>query len=98
MSEHIVSRKVYFLIFGALMVLTVLTVIVANFDLKQFNAIVALSIAVLKALLVVLYFMHVRYSSRLIWVFVAAGFIWLIIMIALTFSDYMTRGWSEFAR
>ena len=59
------------------MVGTALTVWVANYDLKQWNAIVALSIAVIKATLVVLYFMHVRYSSKLTWVFVVAGLVWL---------------------
>ena len=62
MSEHIVSRKLYFTIFIALMVLTALTVWVANYDLRRWNAVVALTIAVTKGLLVVLYFMHVRYS------------------------------------
>jgi cytochrome c oxidase subunit 4 len=93
MSEHVVSRKVYFVIFGALMVGTALTVWIANYDLGRWNAIVALSIAVFKATLVVLYFMHVRYSSKLTWVFVGAGIIWLIILFAFTLSDYMTRGW-----
>src|SRR5215813_2307670 len=93
MSEHVVSRKIYFAIFGALLVLTGLTVWVANFDLGRWNAIVALSIAVLKATLVVLYFMHVRYSSKLTWVFVCAGIFWLIILFAFTLSDYLTRGW-----
>jgi cytochrome c oxidase subunit 4 len=93
MSEHVVPKKIYFLIFGALMMLTVLTVFVATFDLGRFNAIVALSIAVFKALLVVLYFMHVRYSSRLTWAFVGAGFFWLAIMFALTLSDYFSRTW-----
>jgi cytochrome c oxidase subunit 4 len=93
MSEHVVSRKIYFTIFTALMILTALTVWVANFDLGKWNAVVALTIAVIKALLVVLYFMHVRYSSRLTMAFVAAGFVWLIIMIALTLSDYVTRPW-----
>jgi cytochrome c oxidase subunit IV len=98
MSEHVVSRKIYFLIFGALMVLTGVTVWVANFNLPgPLNAIVALSIAVLKATLVVLYFMHVRYSSKLTWVFVAAGIIWLIILFAFTLSDYLTRGWVPIA-
>ena len=63
------------------MVLTAVTVWVANLDLGRWNAIVALSIAVLKATLVVLYFMHVRYSSRLTWIFVGAGFFWLGILI-----------------
>ena len=57
------------------------------------NAIVALTIAVVKATLVILYFMHLRYSSRLTQVVVAAGVCWLIIMIALTLSDYLTRHW-----
>jgi cytochrome c oxidase subunit 4 len=98
MSEHIVSRKTYFTIFIALMILTGLTVWVATFDLGRMNAVVALTIAVIKALLVVLYFMHVRYSSRLTMVFVAAGFVWLIIMVGLTMSDYLTRPWSPATR
>jgi cytochrome c oxidase subunit 4 len=93
MSEHIVSRKIYFLIFSALMVMTVVTVWAARFDVGRWNAIVALTIAVIKATLVVLYFMHVRYSSKLTWVFVCAGFIWLFILFAFTLSDYLTRGW-----
>lgn len=94
MSEHIVSRKVYFAIFGALMAGTILTVVVANKNLGgQLNTFAALTIAVTKATLVVLYFMHVRYSSRLIWVIVAAALLWLVILFAFTFSDYFTRGW-----
>jgi cytochrome c oxidase subunit 4 len=92
MSEHIVSRKIYFAIFGALMVLTVITVLVARVDLGALNNIVALTIAVIKATLVVLYFMHVRYSSRLTWVFVLAGLFWLFILMAITLTDYRTRG------
>lgn len=95
MSEHIVSKKVYFVIFGALMVGTGLTVLAAFKDMDTMfhgaNTVVALTIAVIKATLVVLYFMHVRYSSRLIWVIVIAGFFWMGIMFALTFSDYFTR-------
>ena len=98
MAEHIVQKRVYFIIFGSLMVLTAATVVVANFNLGSWNAIVALTIAVLKATLVVLYFMHVRYSSRLTWVFVCAGFFWLAIMVTLTLSDYLTRGWLTIAR
>jgi len=98
MSEHIVSKKLYFVIFGALMVLTFLTVWVATIDLGALNTPVALAIAVTKAVLVVLYFMHVRYSSRLTWVVVAGGFLWLIIMIGLTMSDYLTRGFLTYPR
>jgi cytochrome c oxidase subunit 4 len=94
MSEHIVQKKIYFVIFGALMVGTLLTVWVAQHDLgSQWNTVLALTIAVTKATLVVLYFMHVRYSSRLTWVIVAAGFFWLGIMFLLTMSDYLSRGW-----
>jgi cytochrome c oxidase subunit 4 len=95
MSEHIVSKKIYFVIFGALMVGTVLTVAAAFADLDKFfhgaNTAVALTIAFVKATLVVLYFMHVRYSTRLTWVIVVAGFFWLAILFAFTMSDYMTR-------
>jgi cytochrome c oxidase subunit 4 len=98
MREHIVSPKIYYAIFVALTVLTVVTWSVAQIDLGQMNAVVALTIAVIKATLVVLYFMHVRYSSRLTWVFVGAGFFWLAIMVALTLSDYMTRGWLTIAQ
>lgn len=98
MSEHVVSKKIYFVIFGLLLVLTAATVWVATFDLGPLNVIVALSIAVLKATLVVLYFMHVRYSSKLTWVFVAAGFFWLAILVAFTLSDYATRGWVGIAK
>jgi cytochrome c oxidase subunit 4 len=97
MSEHIVSRTVYFVIFGALMVLTAVTVFAAQFDFgnEAVNTAIALAIAVTKAVLVILYFMHVRYSPRLTWVVIASGFLWLFILIALTMSDYLTRGWSQ---
>ena len=65
----------------------------AQIDLHPFNVVSALSIAVAKTLLVILYFMHVRYSSRLTWVFVAAGFFWLGILVVLGMSDYLSRGW-----
>ncbi len=93
MSEHIVSRKVYFLVFAALMVGTIVTYLAAKVDFgnEAINTIVALTIAVTKATLVILYFMHVRYSSRLTWLVVAAGIFWLGIMIALTLSDYLSR-------
>ena len=94
MSEHIVSLKVYFTIFIALMVGTALTVWAGLQDFPgPLNVIVALTIAVVKATLVVLYFMHVRYSARLIWVVFASALFWLGILFALTFGDYWTRGW-----
>ena len=97
MREHIVSPKAYFAVFTALAVLTVVTWSVAKRDLGFLNVVVALTIAVIKATLVVLYFLHVRWSSRLTWVFVCAGFFWLAIMVALTLSDYLTRGWLTIA-
>ena len=93
MSEHIVPRSTYFLVFGALLVLTALTVIAANFDFGAMNDVVAMTIAVTKMMLVLLFFMHVRYSSRLIWVIVASMFFWLIILLALTLTDYSSRDW-----
>jgi cytochrome c oxidase subunit 4 len=94
MSEHIVPVKVYVSIFLALMVGTAITVLSAfqNFP-GSLNVIVAMTIAVGKAILVVLYFMHLRYSARLIWVIVASALFWMGILFALTFSDYWTRGW-----
>jgi cytochrome c oxidase subunit IV len=94
MSEHIVSLKIYVTIFLTLLVGTALTVWAGLRDFPgPLNVIIALTIAVIKATLVVLYFMHVRYSSRLIWVVFASALFWLGILFALTFSDYLTRGW-----
>ena len=95
MSEHIVPVKVYVTIFLVLLVGTALTVIAAFIDLKVegLNTIVAMTIAVAKATFVVLYFMHVRYSSRLIWVILAAAFFWMALLFAFTLADYFTRGW-----
>lgn len=94
MSEHIVPVKIYVTIFLALLTGTALTVIAAFIDFPwQLNTIVALTIATAKATLVVLYFMHVRYSSRLIWVIFAAAFFWMAILFALTLADFYTRPW-----
>jgi cytochrome c oxidase subunit 4 len=94
MSEHIVSIKVYVAIFFALMAGTALTVWAGLRDFPgELNVIIALTIAVVKATLVVLYFMHVRYSSKLIWVVFTSALFWLVILFAFTFSDYQTRGW-----
>ena len=94
MSEHIVSVRVYFVIFLALLVGTILTAVVSFYNFPgPLNAIVALTIACVKAGLVILYFMHMRYSSRLIWVVFGSALFWLAIMFALTFSDYSTRNW-----
>ncbi len=93
MSGHIVPVKIYLAIFAILIVLTGVTVGVAFADLGLMNIVVALTIAVFRATLVILYFMHVRYESRLSWVFVGAGFFWLAILIVFTLSDVLTRDW-----
>jgi cytochrome c oxidase subunit 4 len=93
---HIVSTRIYYGIFAILMVCTYLTVQVAFLDLGMLNTVAALAIAVFKAVLVVLFFMHVRYSTRLTWVVVAGGFFWLGILLALTMTDYLTRAWRTY--
>jgi len=85
--------RVYVVVFAALLVLTGLTVWVASLDLGAWNTPVALAIAVSKAALVILFFMHVKYSPRLIWIVVASGFFWLAHLTAGTVADYVTRGW-----
>ena len=90
---HVVPLRVYFAVFGTLMVLTAVTVLVAFRDLGPWNTIVAMGIAVTKATLVVLYFMHVRYGDKLTRIVVAAGFFWFAILIVLTLSDFLTRPW-----
>jgi cytochrome c oxidase subunit 4 len=94
MSGHVVPVKTYVLIFLALIALTALTTGAAFVDLGRLNTVVALAIAVCKMLLVILFFMHVRYSSNLTKIIVVAGFFWLLILIALTLSDFQTRDWT----
>jgi cytochrome c oxidase subunit 4 len=95
-SEHIVSPKVYFAIFAALMILTAATVAAAFMDLGPFNLTVALAIATVKATLVVLYFMHVRYNPKLIWLAITLAVSWLGVLVVVTLSDYLSRGWLPF--
>ncbi len=98
MPEHIVPRTTYLTIFVILIALTAMSIFVAYLDLGRVNVIVALTIAGIKALLVALFFMHVRYSARLTQVVVVGGVFWLMIMFALTMSDYLTRGWLSYSR
>ena len=93
MTGHIASTRSYYAIFAALLVLTALTVGAATLDLGRFNAVIALSIAMCKATLVALFFMHLRYSVRLTWLVVVAALLWLFLLIGLTMSDMLTRGW-----
>lgn len=97
MSEHIVSLRIYFTIFLSLMVLTAFTVAAAEIDLGRFNLAVAMAIAVLKAALVVLYFMHLRYSPKLTWVVVGTALGCLTLLIVLIMADPWTRDWLRVA-
>jgi cytochrome c oxidase subunit IV len=96
MSEHIVPKSTYYAIFTALMVFTAITVGIAFVDLGPLNTVVALAIACTKATLVVLFFMHVKYSTRLTWAVVIGSVFWLGILLVLTMSDYLTRAWRTY--
>jgi cytochrome c oxidase subunit 4 len=92
MSEHVMSSKFYYTIWIALLVLTVVTALVARVDLGPFNTVVALVIATFKALLVVLFFMHVKYTSeKLTKVVIVAAIFWLLLLLLLSMADYTTR-------
>ena len=90
-NGHIVPLRIYFLVFTALMVGTALTVMAARVDLGPMNIVVALVIAGVKAALVVLYFMHMRYSHRLNWIFAGAAVLWLMLLIGVTMADVLAR-------
>jgi len=92
-GAHVVPLGVYIGVFVALMALTAATTAAAFQDLGPLNNVVALGIATLKASLVVLFFMHVRYGTRLTPLVITAGLFWMAILIALTLTDYLTRGW-----
>jgi cytochrome c oxidase subunit 4 len=92
-STHVVPVRVYLFVFFSLIALTITTVAVAFVDLGPLNNLVAMGIAILKATLVILFFMGVRHASRLIPLVIASGLFGLAIMIGLTFVDYATRGW-----
>jgi cytochrome c oxidase subunit 4 len=89
MDQHIAGYRSYFAVFITLLLLTLVTVDVAFFNAGWLNLPMALFIAVCKATLVILYFMHVRHADHLTWIFVAMGFLWLIILLALLMSDYV---------
>ena len=93
MSPSLVPRRLYFQVFATLLGLTLLTLGVAFLDLGPLNPILALTIAVGKALLVLLFFMHLRYSSSLIWLVCGVGLLWVILLLTITLSDYLTRPW-----
>jgi cytochrome c oxidase subunit 4 len=94
-SEHIVSPRIYLGIILTLMVLTGATVWAATLELGPLNIVVALAIATCKATLVILYFMHARYSPRRTQLVIIAGIFWLAILIFMTMADYLTRSWQH---
>ncbi|MBZ5671537.1 MAG: cytochrome C oxidase subunit IV family protein [Acidobacteriia bacterium] len=94
MLGQIVPKKTYFLIFGALLALTALTTSVAYVNLAQWNTIVALTIACCKATLVVPFFMHLRWSTRLMRVVLLSALLWLAILISLTTTDFFSHNWT----
>jgi cytochrome c oxidase subunit IV len=101
-THHVVNPIVYFMVFGALMIFLFLTVAASYVDLHQYvpipglNIIVMLLIDVIKAALVVLYFMHVKDGTRLVWLWAATGFVWFLILFV-TIMDYVTRNWGTSA-
>jgi cytochrome c oxidase subunit 4 len=96
MSSHIVPKSTYYAIFAALMIGTALTVWIAFQDLGALNTPVALGIAIVKATLVILYFMHVKYSPRLTKLVVVSSVFWLLILLVMTMGDYATRSWRTY--
>jgi cytochrome c oxidase subunit IV len=95
-GPHLVPVRVYIGVFVALLALTSLTIWVAFHDFGSWNAPMAMGIAVIKGTMVVLFFMHVRYASRLTQVVALSGFLWLLILFAFGMSDYVSRGWLPF--
>ena len=93
MEETVVSTKTYLKVWAALLILLALTVGVAYIHLGPLNTFAALTIAVVKAVIIALYFMHLRFSPRVTWVFAGAGFFWLLILFTFSFGDYLTRVW-----
>src|SRR4051812_17828307 len=91
--SHVLPRSTYYAVYAALLVLLVATVGAAYLDLGTFNFLVSMAIAVIKGALIMLIFMHVRYSERLVWIFACAAFLWLAILIGMSLNDYFTRGW-----
>jgi len=94
-QHHIVSPVVYVIIGGTLLVLTGVTVGASYLELGIFNTIVAIAIACIKAVLVVLFFMHVKYSSKLTKLTVFAGIFTFLTLIGMTLADYFTRAWGR---
>lgn len=96
MSEHIVTKKQYSYVFGILLILTLTTTWVSYIDLGKLNVVVALLIAAVKSILVVLFFMHVYWSTKLTKLVITSGLAWMGLLLWLTLTDIFTRGWLPF--
>jgi cytochrome c oxidase subunit 4 len=94
MVDHVVSTKLYILVFAALIALTALTTGVSFIDLGKWNTVAALAIAVCKASLVALFFMHLKWSSGLMRIVLLAAFVWFAILVTLTLADELARQWT----
>jgi cytochrome c oxidase subunit 4 len=92
-DHHIVTPLQYGMVFAALLIGTALTVIAARIDLGVFNPVIALGIACTKAVIVILFFMHVKYQSKLVKLTVASGFFTFLVLITMTLTDYISRAW-----
>ncbi len=92
-EHHIVTPIQYTMVFGTLLVFTLITVGAAFVDLKWANPVVALGIACFRAVIVILFFMHAKYQSRLIKMTIASGFFVFLVLIVMTMSDYISRSW-----
>ena len=92
-DHHIVTPIQYAMVFAALLAGTILTVVAAKIDMGVFNPIIALGIACTKAVIVILFFMHVKYQSKLVKLTVMSGFFTFLVLITMTLSDYMSRAW-----
>lgn len=93
MSQQVVPIKVYAAVFAALLALTITTVAVSKLELGEYNFVAAMAIAVVKATLVIVFFMDVRRASSLTKLFVGAGLFWMAILLVFVLSDYLSRGW-----
>ncbi|HEX8169334.1 MAG TPA: cytochrome C oxidase subunit IV family protein [Thermoanaerobaculia bacterium] len=95
-AHHQASLVTYFVIFFALMIFTVLTVAASRVNLGPWNTPLAMAIAIAKATMVILWFMHVIHSPKMTWIVVISSILWLGVLFVLTFSDYLTRGLSVY--
>ncbi len=92
-EHHIVTPFQYGMVFAALLIGTAITVVAARIDLGVLNPVIALAIACTKAVIVILFFMHVKYQSKLVKLTVASGFFTFLVLITMTLSDYISRAW-----